>query len=128
MNATDIAARIKTRFLKLANRDIAGPFGNDRAARINFHGFDASFVVNVTEITKTADPRPTGFDHIIGERPKIDHFRLAEIASKSIGTMARVAKEDADLAQLEIWHKRGIAGFVVRTREDRRFKVEVQAL
>lgn len=128
MNAIDIAARIQTRFLKLANRDVAGPFGTDRAARINFHGFDASFIVNVNEITKTADPRPTGFDHIMGERPRIDHLRLAEIASKSVGAMARIAKEDADVAQLEVWHKRGIAGFVVRTREDRRFKVEVQPL
>jgi len=128
MNATDIAARIKTRLSKLANRDIAGPFGNERASRINFHGFEASFMVDVTEITRNAEPRPTGFDHIMGERPKIDHLRIAEIASKSVSTMSRISKEEADLAELDVWHRRGIAGFLVRTRDDRRFKVEVSAL
>lgn len=128
MDAIDIASRIRTRISKLANRDVAGPFGTGRANRVTIHGFEGSFVIDVTRITPTADPRPTGYDHIAGERPRIDHLRIAEMASKAVGSMARTAKDDADVAELEVWHRRGIAGFIVRTKDDRRFMVETTAL
>src|SRR3546814_18563584 len=45
--------------------------------------------------------RPIGFDHITGKSRAIDQLRLAEYSAKAVGAMARVSREDADVAELD---------------------------
>src|SRR3546814_10297085 len=72
--------------------------------------------------------RPIGFDHSTGKRRAIDQLRLAEYSAKAVGAMARVSREDADVAELDVWHKAGTAGFIVRSTAGDRFFVEVREI
>jgi len=126
MNALDIGTRIVTRVSKLANARPGTPTGTPHASRVNFSVDGDDFRFDVTAIVQDAAPRPLGYDHLTGDRPRIDHIRLAEMVSKALGALAGVSKDDADVDDLDVWHKRGVAGFLVRTRQGDRYLVETR--
>ena len=120
-----IARRIKSRFAKISGAYAAGPRANGRNAYVELLTGGRTYRAYVSMLVMDGDPRPTGFDHIMGERPKIDQLILAELASKHVGAMAKVSQRPEELAHLEPWHKDGKAGFVVRCVFGCRFLVEV---
>lgn len=120
-----IARRIKSRFHKISDGHAAGPLRNGRNAYAEFITDGRVYRAYVSPLVTDKDPRPAGFDHIFGERLKVDQLRLAELASKSLSEMARVSKIDTDLAHMEPWHKNGVAGFVVHCTSGTSFLVEV---
>lgn len=124
MNAIDIGNRFVKRLDRLANGWTTTPLGSARASRFDFQIDGDTITVAITEIVQSADPRPCGYDHITGGRPRYDHIRVAEMLSKHITTIAGFSKEDADVGALDVWHKRGTAGFLIRTKEGTRFMVE----
>jgi hypothetical protein len=126
MNALDIGARIITRVSKISTSRPGTPVGSERASRTRVGVDGEDFQFDVTAIVQDADPRPLGYDHVVGDRPRYDHIRLAEMASKALSALAGVSKDPADVVGLEVWHKRGVAGFLVRTREGARFLVETR--
>lgn len=125
LNSLAIARRIKSRFARLTGGYAAGPLRNGRDAYVDFLSDGLTWRAYVSPIVTLENPRPAGFDHLFGERPRYDQIRLAEMASKHIAGMAKVCQRPEELAQLEVWHKAGKAGFVVRCASGARFLVEV---
>jgi hypothetical protein len=124
MNAIDIGTRFVKRLDRIANAWTGTPLGSARASRFDVRIDGDTITIAITEIVQSADPRPCGYDHLTGDRPRYDHIRIAEMLSKHIATIAGFSKEDADIGQLDVWHKRGTAGFLIRTKEGTRFMVE----
>src|SRR3546814_10566859 len=112
----DIARRITSRFRKLTSGYTSGSFSNDLGtAFVNFTASDGRLYRAYVAMAADTFARPIGFDHITGKRRAIDQLRLAEYSAKAVGPMARVSREDADVAELDGWHKAGTAGFIVRS-------------
>lgn len=129
LTALALARRIKSRLAKLTSGYAAGPFhGPDASAFMSFTASDGRHYRGVVSPIIYNRIRPTGFDHIFGDRRPIDQLRLAEYASKAIGEMARVSKNDIDVANLDPWHKKGVAGFVVRATFGKLFLVEIREI
>ena len=125
----DIARRIKSRFYKLTSGYTAGSFSKDLGtAYVNFTASDGRLYRAYVSMAASSFSRPIGFTHFIGKRRPIDQLRLAEYAAKAVGAMARVSREDADVAELDVWHKDGRAGFIVRSTAGVRFVVEVREI
>lgn len=125
----DIARRITSRFRKLTSGYAAGPFSNDLGtAFVNFTASDGRLYRAYVSMMAASFTRPIGFDHIIGKRRRIDQLHLAEYAAKAVGAMARVSNDDADVAELDVWHKDGKAGFIVRSTAGVRFVIEVREI
>jgi hypothetical protein len=125
----DIARRIVSRFRKLASGYTSGAFSDDlNTAFVSFTASDGRLYRAYVSMMAASFTRPVGFDHIIGKRPPIDQLRLAEYASKAVGALARVSNDDADVAELDVWHKNGTAGFIVRSTAGVRFVVEVREI
>ncbi len=120
-----IARRIKSRFARLTSGYAAGPFRDGRDAHVDFLSDGVTWRARVSPVVTLDDPRPAGFDHIFGARPKFDQLVLAEYASKHVAGMTKVCQRPEELAELEPWHKAGKAGFVVRCATGARFLVEV---
>jgi hypothetical protein len=119
-----IARRIKSRFAKISGTYAAGPLANGRDAYVDLITEGRCYRAYVSMLMGD-EPRPVGFDHIMGERPRIDQLVLADLASKHVGAMAKVCQRPEEQAHLEPWHKDGKAGFVVRCAFGARFLVEV---
>jgi hypothetical protein len=127
MNALDVATRFTKRLDRLANGWTGSVLGSPRTSHIQFHNEGEVVSIEVTEITQDADPRPCLSDHPGEGRPRYDQIRIAEILSKYASTLAVFAKDEADLRDLGVWYKRGIAGFIVNAREGQRFMVQASA-
>src|SRR3546814_13500342 len=111
----DIARRITSRFRKLTSGYTSGSFSNDLGtAFVNFAASDGRLYRAYVAMAADTFARPIGFDHITGKRRAIDQLRLAEYSAKAVGAMARVSREDAAVAELDVWPKAGTAGFIVR--------------
>lgn len=127
MNALDIGNRFTKRLDRLANGWTGSVLGSPRTSHLQFHDGETVVSIEIAEITKDADPRPFASDERGEGRPRYDQIRIAEILSKYASTLAVFAKDEADLRDLGVWYKRGIAGFIVNAREGQRFMVQASA-
>lgn len=125
MDAMNVARRIKSRFARIEGAYAAGPIANGRDGLVDLITGGRTYRAYVKQLREQDRPRPAGFDHIMGKRPRIDPLMLAELASRHVGGMARISKSDEAVGQLDVWHKAGTAGFVATARDGTRFLVEV---
>lgn len=130
IEALDIARRIVSRLRQSKSLGYAsGPFHNgDDGATANFTASDGRlYRAYVTPVSEDHQ-RPLGFDHIIGERPRIDALRLADMLSGSLGNMVRISSSEEDVDALDPWHKDGVAGFHLRSTDGDRYVVEIREI
>lgn len=125
IDAMNVARRIRSRFRRIDDAYTTGVHANGRDAHCALMTGGRTYRAYVKVLRERDQPRPVGFDHIIGTRPRIDPLMLAELASKHVAGMARISKADEAVDQLDVWHKAGTAGFIATARDGTRFLVEI---
>lgn len=130
IDTLDIARRIVSRLRQSISLGYAaGPFHDgENGAMASFTAYDGRLYRAYVTCVDESQTRPAGFDHIMGERPKIDQLRIAEIVSKSLSAMARISTADTDVDELEPWHKAGVAGFFARSTAGDRFLIQIREI
>ena len=122
MNSEKIARRILSRARRMGFAYASGPLRQSDGAWMTTILVDGhEYRARSRPITVPHD-RPKGFDHITVERRHTDQYRLAVAFARAVADLKDV---DADGSDLDVWHKDGIAGFVVQARKGGRHLVEV---
>ena len=126
-DALKIATRVRTALGRIVNDRLGDARETPRGATLPARFDGVQFNVDVELLTKHADPRPLGFDHIMGDRARVDQIRIAELAAKSVAGLAFVSKDETHVHDLEVWHRRGVAAFIVHTARGERYMVSAAA-
>lgn len=122
MNAEKIARRILSRARRMTFAYASGPLRQRDGSwmtKILVDGYE--YRAKVRPLT-APHVRPTGFDQIVEQRRHSDQYRLALAFAKSAAELKDV---DGDLSDLDVWHKDGVAGFVLIGRNGERQIVEI---
>lgn len=126
-DALKIATRVRTALGRIVNDRLGDARETTRGATLAARFDGAQFNVEVELLSRSADPRPFGFDHIMGDRARVDQIRIAELAAKSVAGLAFVSKDETHARDLEVWHRRGVAAFIVHTARGERYMVSAAA-
>jgi hypothetical protein len=122
MNAEKIARRILSRARRMSFAYASGPLRQSDGSwmtKILVDGYE--YRAKVRPLT-APHARPKGFDHIVEQRRHSDQYRLAVAFAKSAAELKDV---DDALSDLDVWHKDGVAGFVLIGQHGERQLVEI---
>jgi hypothetical protein len=122
-DALKIATRVRTALGRIVHDRLGDGRMTTRGAELVARFDGEQFTVEVELLTRNADPRPFGYDHLFGERARVDQIRIAEIAAKSVAGLAFVSKDETHVRDLDVWHRRGVAAFIVHTNAGERYMV-----